>query len=103
MAFCPLASKSGDRNSAALVPEKQGCQRAKGRISGSGKRMAGELCERPAKKTAFRLFHFRPSPPAPGHSPQRSKPLYNLGDWLHYNSYAVFDGESLKLKYFDHS
>jgi UDP-2,3-diacylglucosamine hydrolase len=24
----------------------------------------------------------------------------NLGDWLHYNSYAVFDGTDLKLKYY---
>ena len=24
----------------------------------------------------------------------------NTGDWLHYNSYAVFDGEELKLEYF---
>lgn len=24
----------------------------------------------------------------------------NLGDWLHYNSYAVFDGTKLSLKYF---
>lgn len=24
----------------------------------------------------------------------------NLGDWLHYNSYAVFDGEELHLAYF---
>ena len=27
----------------------------------------------------------------------------NLGDWLHYNSYAVFDGKELKLKYFEKS
>lgn len=25
----------------------------------------------------------------------------NLGEWLHYNSYAVFDGENLQLKYFE--
>lgn len=25
----------------------------------------------------------------------------NLGEWLKYNSYAVFDGENLELKYFD--
>ena len=25
----------------------------------------------------------------------------NLGDWVRYNSYAVFDGENLELKYFD--
>ena len=25
----------------------------------------------------------------------------NLGDWIRYNSYAVFDGVELKLKYFD--
>ena len=25
----------------------------------------------------------------------------NLGDWLSYYSYAVFDGEELKLEYFD--
>ena len=25
----------------------------------------------------------------------------NLGDWLHYQSYAVFDGEKLQLKYFE--
>jgi len=24
----------------------------------------------------------------------------NLGDWLRYNSYAVFDGEKMELKYF---
>ncbi|HEY9561290.1 MAG TPA: UDP-2,3-diacylglucosamine diphosphatase [Anseongella sp.] len=24
----------------------------------------------------------------------------NLGDWLHYNSYAVFDGQDLELNYF---
>jgi UDP-2,3-diacylglucosamine hydrolase len=24
----------------------------------------------------------------------------NLGDWIRYNSYAVFDGEQLELKYF---
>ncbi|MGB1248413.1 MAG: UDP-2,3-diacylglucosamine diphosphatase, partial [Chitinophagales bacterium] len=24
----------------------------------------------------------------------------NLGDWLHYNSYAVFDGQNIELKYF---
>jgi UDP-2,3-diacylglucosamine hydrolase len=25
----------------------------------------------------------------------------NLGDWIKYNSYAVFDGENLQLKYFE--
>lgn len=25
----------------------------------------------------------------------------NLGEWINYNSYAVFDGESLELKYFE--
>jgi len=25
----------------------------------------------------------------------------NLGEWINYNSYAVFDGESLSLKYFE--
>ncbi len=25
----------------------------------------------------------------------------NLGDWIHYNSYAVFDGEDLHLKYWE--
>lgn len=25
----------------------------------------------------------------------------NLGDWLRYNSYAVFDGENVELKYFE--
>ena len=25
----------------------------------------------------------------------------NLGEWVNYNSYAVFDGEELTLKYFD--
>jgi len=25
----------------------------------------------------------------------------NLGDWIHHNSYAVFDGESLILEYFN--
>lgn len=25
----------------------------------------------------------------------------NLGDWIRYNSYAVFDGDTLELKYFD--
>ena len=24
----------------------------------------------------------------------------NLGDWIRYNSYAVFDGENLELKYY---
>jgi len=24
----------------------------------------------------------------------------NLGDWIHYNSYAAFDGENLELKYY---
>lgn len=24
----------------------------------------------------------------------------NLGEWINYNSYAVFDGEKLSLKYF---
>ncbi len=26
----------------------------------------------------------------------------NLGDWLHHNSYAVFDGSDLVLKFFEH-
>ena len=31
--------------------------------------------------------------------PQNS--LYvNLGDWIRYDSYAVFDGEKLELKYY---
>ncbi len=31
----------------------------------------------------------------------RPDSLYvNLGDWLHYNSFAVFDGASLRLEYF---
>lgn len=25
----------------------------------------------------------------------------NLGDWIHYSSYAVFDGEKIKLEYFE--
>lgn len=33
--------------------------------------------------------------------PLQPDSLYvNLGDWLHYDSFAVFDGESLKLEYF---
>jgi UDP-2,3-diacylglucosamine hydrolase len=29
------------------------------------------------------------------------KALYiNLGDWLRYNSYAVFDGSEMHLKYY---
>jgi UDP-2,3-diacylglucosamine hydrolase len=24
----------------------------------------------------------------------------NLGEWINYNSYAVFDGENIELKYF---
>ena len=24
----------------------------------------------------------------------------NLGDWINYNSYGVFDGEKLELKYY---
>jgi UDP-2,3-diacylglucosamine hydrolase len=26
----------------------------------------------------------------------------NLGDWIRYNSYAVFDGETVQLKYYNH-
>lgn len=34
--------------------------------------------------------------------PLSKNSLYvNLGDWLQYNSYAVFDGNDLALKYFD--
>jgi len=25
---------------------------------------------------------------------------YNLGDWVKYNSYAVFDGAKMSMKYF---
>jgi len=32
--------------------------------------------------------------------PQNSRYI-NLGEWLHYNSYAVFDGEEIYLKYFE--
>ena len=28
---------------------------------------------------------------------------YNTGDWFYYNSYVVFDGEELSLKYFEKS
>jgi UDP-2,3-diacylglucosamine hydrolase len=27
----------------------------------------------------------------------------NLGEWINYNSYAIFDGQNLELKYFDSS
>jgi UDP-2,3-diacylglucosamine hydrolase len=27
----------------------------------------------------------------------------NLGEWLHHNSYAVFDGEQLEIRFFEHS
>lgn len=26
----------------------------------------------------------------------------NLGEWMHYNSYAVFDGQALALRFFEH-
>ncbi|MNT87780.1 hypothetical protein D3C72_2282360 [compost metagenome] len=25
----------------------------------------------------------------------------NLGEWIHFNTYAVFDGENVELKYFE--
>ncbi len=34
-----------------------------------------------------------------GYSQQSSRYI-NTGEWLHYNSYALFDGESLQLQYF---
>lgn len=36
------------------------------------------------------------------HTLENGKTRYlNLGDWLNYNSYAVFDGEELRLEYFE--
>jgi UDP-2,3-diacylglucosamine hydrolase len=33
--------------------------------------------------------------------PLPNNSLYvNLGDWIHYNSYGVFDGNDLKLEYY---
>ncbi|MBA2407627.1 MAG: UDP-2,3-diacylglucosamine diphosphatase, partial [Chitinophagales bacterium] len=29
-----------------------------------------------------------------------SSTFINLGDWVRYNSYAIFDGKNLELKYF---
>lgn len=38
----------------------------------------------------------------PIYFPLNEKSIYvNLGDWLTYNSYAVFDGEKMELKYYD--
>ena len=31
----------------------------------------------------------------------RSSRYINLGDWIRYNSYAVFEGEQLTLKYYE--
>jgi UDP-2,3-diacylglucosamine hydrolase len=27
----------------------------------------------------------------------------NIGEWINYNSYAVFDGQELRLEYFEKS
>jgi UDP-2,3-diacylglucosamine hydrolase len=58
------------------------------------------FCKEKLKERHFDYFIF-------GHRhlalyyPLENNSLYvNLGDWLHYNSYAVFDGKELSLEYF---
>lgn len=59
-----------------------------------------QFCNAELKKkhTDYFIFghrHIAIEYPLPGNS------LYiNLGDWIHYNSYGVFDGSSLKLEYY---
>ncbi len=60
-----------------------------------------QYCKRKLERQHFDFFIF-------GHRhlpldiPVNGNSRYiNTGDWLDYNSYAVFDGENLKLKYYD--
>ncbi|MBK9491015.1 MAG: UDP-2,3-diacylglucosamine diphosphatase [Haliscomenobacter sp.] len=56
-----------------------------------------ELERKPAD---FYLFGHRHLPI--DHVLKNGKSRYiNLGEWLHYNSYAVFDGENLELRFFE--
>lgn len=69
-------------------------------FKGADKEFLVQYCLDQLQKEAIDYFIF-------GHRhlaleyPLNDKSLYiNLGDWVHYNSYAVFDGTHLSLKYF---
>lgn len=70
-------------------------------FKGPEKEYLVQFCLDTLKKDHFDYFifghrHLALSYPLPQNS------LYvNLGDWLRYNSYAVFDGQDLKLEYFN--
>ncbi len=59
-------------------------------------------CERKLKTIAADYFVFGHRHLPIEHVLSNGKSQYlNLGDWLSFNSYGVFDGKELKLEYFE--
>jgi UDP-2,3-diacylglucosamine hydrolase len=58
-------------------------------------------CKEQLKKKHYHYFIFGHRHLPIDFSLNRSSKYINLGDWIKYNSYAVFEGEELTLKYYE--
>jgi UDP-2,3-diacylglucosamine hydrolase len=59
------------------------------------------FCKEKLKTTHFDYFIFGHRHLALQYSLSSDSEYINLGDWIHYNTYAEFDGEKTTLKYFN--
>jgi len=67
---------------------------------GEDKEWLVQFCKKELKKEHFDYFIFGHRHLALYHPLEQNSLYINLGDWLSYNSYAVFDGKELQLCYF---
>lgn len=58
-------------------------------------------CKRKLEKNHYDYFVFGHRHLALDIAINEKSKYINLGDWLHYKSYAVFDGKTIELKYFE--
>lgn len=75
---------------------------AAGRFLGAEKEWLIAYCNRKLEKLAVDYFVFGHRHLPIDHTLKNDRSRYiNLGDWMYYNSYAVFDGEELELRFFE--
>ncbi len=73
-----------------------------GRFLGSEKEWLIAYCNRKLDQLSIDYFIFGHRHLPIDHTLKNGRSRYiNLGDWMHYNSYAVFDGEELQLHFFE--
>ncbi len=69
---------------------------------GEEKERLAHFCNEKLKKEQFDFFIFGHRHLPIDHKLKNGKSRYiNLGEWINYNSYAVFDGEKLSVQFFE--